>query len=1173
MLRDLFSKDLIAHYGKKEEFVELAFPEGQSSFASDWRFTLIKFVFEVKPGDMVLVYDWKKDAIQFLGIMGDYHYSPDYSHIRQVSWIDLPENFPFKLKNWKTIAEIRFEQSQYIKNIDAVGSDLLNILNENNISHNYIELGNDKPDNREILKITELLDEFKEHMETDQFIQEIEYLQIDAKEFQEFSEKLGKMDKDGDEFQNHVLYGLLPCHDTQRTVRKSPYPVFLDIKDLFAKHDYSDQDWKNLSILIYELSMKFSRDPSSLDKLLREFNNSKYHQGFDCGSITPIFSALNDTYVIVNNKTTSIYKHILRRVKPGKRKNLSTILLDYIKNTKLIDELINYLDFDDLKNPHVFNYFVSWYDNKIKSVDVQQSRRTLDGININEDETPEEIEKITADVNIQMFLEKVKLSSQSNPVYSLTTPHRITIQETISLCHRLKWVIPNFQRYFDWNKKNVKELWESIFKDQYIGSYLMWETREQSKLGTIPILGVHSQNINIKPDNIILDGQQRITSIYYGVKAPNITIKGSQTPLYLYFNIKSYLEDEGDLIELHPSRVNRQDTFKNLLFPLYEFETYEDWIKEMKNYLVSEIKSNEELDSEKREYYRDQIDQIRDLIQTKLSHIWRGYETPYIVLPAQLDLGQVTEIFENINSKGKPLTVFDLLIARSYKYDIELKGIWDAVLDEFPFIKRYFVNKTEKMPIYILQTMSLLYHQSNSAKRRDILDIYENIYQKGERNFMDDWDIAVNFTEKALEKMENTIDGFGVLTEKNIPFTSTIPVLSALLKILEDDPSLQFQGNKKLEAWYWSAVFTNAYSSAAESQMTMDFRECKNWIFNDDKKIPKVVETARKQISIINLLEIQTKSNAKYLGVLGLIVLKGAHDFNTGLTPSNNENNEKDHIFPRAFDYQYGTKSLRNTIVNMTWNSKKTNRDIKRAKSPSIFIEELLGDQYNNTESELLAKLETHFINEAAFDYLKNNDFSGFIKQREDLIKHEIARRIGMTISKKTPMLIQSDTPYTNRLAFTNTINGLSGDILIIDKYFNEKALESLNTAINRDNVNKINILSAVNYIDDKFRSVFKHFRTEMDNISIKVDLNVISDKKDFAKIHDRFFIGDNIAFNTVSFDTAKRGQLSEITKSNHRDELANKFNTYWDNALDIIHDWNKIRKLREDLEAKNKNQ
>ena len=135
-------------------------------------------------------------------------------------------------------------------------------------------------------------------------------------------------------------------------------------------------------------------------------------------------------------------------------------------------------------------------------------------------------------------------------------------------------------------------------------------------------------------------------------------------------NFYHYFDEnfKGEVIEIHTQKINREDSFERMLFPLYELEKYNKWVDDLEDCLLTQTEDH------------DKIRKIRRIIDKKLRHMWEGFEIPYIALPESMELFQVTDIFENINTKGKLLSVFDLLIARLYKYNIELKKMWDATL-------------------------------------------------------------------------------------------------------------------------------------------------------------------------------------------------------------------------------------------------------------------------------------------------------------------------------------------------------------------------------------------------------------------------------------------------------------------------------------------------------------
>ncbi|MDK2907617.1 MAG: hypothetical protein PWQ87_75 [Candidatus Woesearchaeota archaeon] len=989
-------------------------------------------------------------------------------------------------------------------------------------------------------EIEEILKQYKEYLETEEAKKYLQTMEKEKIEVKELMDKLSTLDKKGSEFTELVLYGLLPYSNTKVAKRVSLFPAFMNIKIFFKKFNYSEVEWNIVANRIYDLCVRFKENPKNLSKYIEEFTKDKYSRRLQCGSITPILFSINDNYPIVNNITIRTFRSI--KLILGEKEKLSQKLEDYPENIKKIDKLVEQLGLEILKDNNYQDLFFYWYDSEI----LREERRTVkEETEEGETETEEEVKR--EEVNISDFINEIDIKKGIDFYpHSLGDPQRIKINEIINLSSKKRWVLPHFQRYFDWNKTNVKEFWESIFNDYYVGSFLLWKTEKSPELGIQPILGVNKNEEEIKPDSIILDGQQRITSLYYAIKSPNFPLRGLKSPVFFYINFYNFFTKNPNdgIIEVHTKKISKEDSFKSMLFPIYELEKYSNWVDEFEDFMLSQTDD------------QDKVRKIRRVIDKKLRHIWDGFEIPYVALPESMELSQVTDIFENINTKGKLLSVFDLLIARLYKYNIELKKMWDATIKNYPNISRY--SKTiSKTPIYILQSMSLLYEKSSSAKRADILDIFSNVYEGSERDFEYDWDDTADYMNKAIEKLENMRDGFGVKNEKELPFAPMIPVLTALLKVI-DERDNKAECYRKLNNWYWSAIFTNAYSSAADSQMTQDFKEVKKW-FDNDKEIPKTIVQMFREIHNLNLIDIKSKSNAKYRGVMSLIALEGAKDFDTAQTLENSRENDKDHIFPKSFNYGFGSNNYINSVLNMTWMSDHTNRKIKRYEKPSSYVVEFIKSKYNNDESQFFEILKSHFINRKAFDCLREDKFEEFITERQNEIIKRIKKMTGFEEMQEEKTLISPQNPYTNRIIFVNTLRSCDEYVYWVDKYFSKKGLELLAESIS-NKIKSIKIIMSVDKVDENFRDVFKDFKKEMSNKGISCELRVITDSKIKSAIHDRFIISKYDSYNVPSPDIVVRGQLSEISKSRNKEALEKQFDDLWDKSKDIIQDWNEIK-------------
>jgi predicted RNA-binding protein len=570
--------------------------------------------------------------------------------------------------------------------------------------------------------------------------------------------------------------------------------------------------------------------------------------------------------------------------------------------------------------------------------------------------------------------------------HSLKSPERVKISRIIENVQK-GWQIPNFQRYFDWNKEDVRSLLESIFNDYYVGSFLLWEAGEDSNLAVEPIKGVEN-NVH-KIDYIILDGQQRMTALYYAIKAPDFGLKGAgKKRCYYYLDLKDFLENgnRDDIVVIKEKKLSREDSFADSLFPFYELESLRDWIDGFEDYLDGQMAIEPQA--------TNQVKNVRRTLEKRLHHVWDGFEIPYVTLPITMDLSHVADVFEKINSKGKPLNTFDLLIARLLKYGIKLKDLWDKACEDYPNIQRYN-EESEKTRMAVFQSMSLLYHPASSSKRKDILNIYENLSISNETQFNEYWKICIESLDKAISKLENMRDGFGVRSAKDVPFMPSLPMLAALLTRVSQSTS-EANGFKKISEWYWSASIAAAYSSGADSQMALDFREVSIW-FDNDNAVPTVVLDARNKLNTLNLLETDEQSSVLYKSVLSLIALAGAKDFATSLNLENARDNQKDHIFPKSPTVGFGDNKHINSILNMTWMSGKTNMLIKKAKKPSEYTPLFIKDSFNGKELLFKECLATNLIDDFAFTQMKDDNLDSFLAARQQIIKKALREKIGGT--------------------------------------------------------------------------------------------------------------------------------------------------------------------------------
>jgi len=573
--------------------------------------------------------------------------------------------------------------------------------------------------------------------------------------------------------------------------------------------------------------------------------------------------------------------------------------------------------------------------------------------------------------------ELAELPEKTYEAARIPTPEKKTLEEIFTDVEKGRYAIPDFQRYWTWNRKQIEELWESIFQRYYIGSLLLWETREP-KLGTTTVQGAPPSGRN---SDLILDGQQRITAIYYAIKAPDIGLPNTDKPYVFFLNINALLDpriDSSEIIDSFSSikakrrgYFDRQIQYAKKIFPLTELKTrnYSDWLFSFFEYL----KKSEGFDDEgARKYYKK--------LETIFSYVWSSYEIPVVKLPESLSLDNVATVFERINSKGTPLGVFDLLNARFIIHKIVLKNLWEETKENHENIYRWYDGfKNDKIPLYILQAISL--SKKGFLRRSEILkidDMYKisGEFQKDE--FEKDWEEMSGYVEEAIKRLTSRgAEGFGAVNYDLIPYTVMVPMVASFLKEIEDRPD-RTNCLKKIGYWYWATIYSDNYSGSTDSKGEADFRAIKA-LFDDGEIEPAELEEKES-------FNTTKSSRAIYKAIMCLIAKKGALDFIRG-DPPEYSTLEDHHIFPRSKAKKYGAGDDIDSILNRTLIFEKTNRFISN-KDPSDYLSKIIKDQ-NIDEQKLRERLSTHLISPEAFDCLLNDNFTGFINAREKTVKEE----------------------------------------------------------------------------------------------------------------------------------------------------------------------------------------
>ncbi len=585
-------------------------------------------------------------------------------------------------------------------------------------------------------------------------------------------------------------------------------------------------------------------------------------------------------------------------------------------------------------------------------------------------------------------------------------PDHISMNTVISRLREGRYVIPDFQREFEWKPWDISELMRSIFLDYYIGSLLLWKGKKESfeALACEPVYG-HTDSSG--KEHIVLDGQQRLTAMYYTFLAPDKPLP-NRANRYLYFIRVDYFMEEAfdkafeyDWSRRGPKLLKDRDAqFEAHMFPLAiigesGWALYK-WVQDYEKYWQGKAElADESGDGAAGKMAAHHASMVAGFGE-HIKGITEQYQIAYIELDRDLEVDKVCDIFTQINSRGVQLDVFDLINALLKPKGLQLKHLWRKAKGRLEFVD------SSKMNVYILQVMSILRQNYCSPKylyyllpgqEKQVRDPdgtrRTEILIPDVEDFEKRWVVAVDALESAVKLLRHPQE-FGAISSNYLPYVSILPVFAALQSYIKSlPPNRQLDAQKKLRHWYWASVFTNRYSGSVESTSARDFLDVKEWI-NDPAAEPGLLLEFKNRFKNLELRKETKRGTSVYNGIFNLLVLQGARDWMTGNVPQHGDLDDH-HIVPVSWGGNLSGDAV-HTILNRTPLTAETNRHVIKDRLPNEYLPELIE---SNGESTVRATLESHFISPAAQaillrDPFTSEDFDAFIAERQRTLQDAI---------------------------------------------------------------------------------------------------------------------------------------------------------------------------------------
>lgn len=531
--------------------------------------------------------------------------------------------------------------------------------------------------------------------------------------------------------------------------------------------------------------------------------------------------------------------------------------------------------------------------------------------------------------------------------------------------HDRELALPDFQRDFVWDSKAVTELLRSIMSRFPAGTLLFWkQSADVPALASREVEGAPTLS-GKSPDELVLDGQQRLTALYRALIGP----LGPAEERF-YADLGQFLDVNGDTKEVHQVDfekairsfdlsaklpINPEDPeyqYKSGLFPLLRLAEFDEWL--------DEYAQRNATTGHPQQVIKKQMRSVRDTFFVPL----RSYGFPVVTLPSNTPLEAVCNIFETLNRTGKPLGAFDLVTARVFPHGIRLRDYWDDARQTYNIIDE---DDFGIDPYAVLQAVCL--RAKGSAQRADVLTKIEpNDIEHNWQEVVSGFAGVLNFLRTA----------HGVATKRWLPYSMIlVPMAAVWPEVKALKPLERAHAEKRLSQFFWCTTFMTNYDQGANSQAGADYGRLKKWLFNEGVEAPEAVSGF--SLNESTLMQATVRRKALHAGVMSLTIKSGAKDFYSGETMTAARIKERridsHHIFPKAYLSDLKKSEL---ILNRALIDSETNKIIgKMAPSKYLLKMETVHDQ-----DKIADVLESHAIDPYSSAALHSDDYDRFLEER-----------------------------------------------------------------------------------------------------------------------------------------------------------------------------------------------
>ena len=524
--------------------------------------------------------------------------------------------------------------------------------------------------------------------------------------------------------------------------------------------------------------------------------------------------------------------------------------------------------------------------------------------------------------------------------YDLT---QVDLRDIVASVDNGRLALPDFQRRFEWGTARSSDLLTSVARRWPIGYLLTIQGPGIPSLGWGPRPLEGAPELD-QPNILVLDGQQRLTALYHAIRDDS-----SEDVYYCrIFDVASASEVDDDHIKAlkksrfasdYPSVKSEAEHGVIKISRLYDDDRFLEWLQHLSP---------------------DRWPEMNQVRNGPLAGLRSGsYNIPAIRLEGEAPLPIVAKMFETVNRGALRLSTFDLMVARMYPYEFQLRDEWDDA--------KYIYDSLEQMTgLEVLQLIALREHIAaphggvKGIRQSDVLELEPGTI-KG------NWNRAVAALDRAVHFMASC----GAVRWNLIPSaTMLIPLADALW-----DGDVSSTQHAQLHRWFWGGVLNQTYAQGANTQAVADAQDLRAWALSGEP--PSRLSLAIPGTLAESLREPRPRNQILARGVVCLPIARGARDWRTDKpfksSDGVSEGIEVHHAFPRKHLKVHAPKEEPNLVVNCAPLFSSSNKSLlNEAPSSVVDRKDVRPSNIWNT-----------FIPENAY---RSDDWDGFIERRVEML-------------------------------------------------------------------------------------------------------------------------------------------------------------------------------------------